>query len=96
MFVGFGVLDLHLPHSRDLKSKRRVVKGLVDRIHARARVSVAETGSHDLHQRAEIGIAVVSGDPGEVERMLGQVLEIAEQETQTMILAWDPQIEEWE
>jgi uncharacterized protein len=96
MFVGFGVLELHLPHVHDLKSKRRVVKGLVDRIHARARVSVAETGSRDLWQRAEIGVAVVSGDADEVEKILDRVASIAELETQTMILGWNPQIEEWE
>ena len=62
MFVGYGVFALHLPHVRDLKSKRRIVRGLVDRIHARHRVSVAETSAHDLHQRAEVGVAVVAAD----------------------------------
>ena len=61
MFVGIAVLDLHLPHARDLKSKRRVVKGLVDRLHARYRLSIAETSNQDLHQRAELGVAVPRG-----------------------------------
>ncbi|MBP1642795.1 MAG: hypothetical protein H6Q03_1464 [Acidobacteria bacterium] len=94
MFVGYGVLDLHLPHARDLKSKRRVVKGLVDRLHARFRVSVAETGAQDLWQRAEVGVAVVGRDASEVERALDQVLALAEQEPEAMILAWEPRIVE--
>ena len=57
MVVAIAVLELHLPGSRSLKDKRRVVKSLIDRMHARFRVSVAETEYHDLHQRAEIGIA---------------------------------------
>ena len=54
MIVGISVFELHLPSSRSLKDKRRVVKSLVERIHQRFRVSVAETGFHDLHQRSEI------------------------------------------
>ena len=42
MIVGLGVLELHLPYARDLKSKRRVVKSLVDRLHARFRISAAD------------------------------------------------------
>jgi len=96
MFVGYGVLDLHLPYARDLKAKRRVVKGLVDRVHARCRVSVAETGSQELRQRAQVGVAVVGRDAHEVERALDQVFALAEQEHEALVLAWEPQIVEGE
>jgi uncharacterized protein YlxP (DUF503 family) len=89
MFVGYGALELHLPHARDLKAKRRVVRGLIDRLHARHRVSVAETAHHDLHQRAEIGVAVVAASPADVERILDEVARIAEQEPEALVLAWE-------
>lgn len=89
MFVGYGALELHLPHARDLKAKRRVVRGLIDRLHARHRVSVAETAHHDLHQRAEIGVAVVAASPAEIERILDEVARIAEQEPEALVLAWE-------
>ncbi|HLF56114.1 MAG TPA: DUF503 domain-containing protein [Thermoanaerobaculia bacterium] len=92
MFVGYGALALHLPHARDLKSKRRVVRGLIDRIHSRHRVSIAETAHHDLHQRAEIGIAVVAADGAEVERILSAVLETADREVEAVVLEWNPTI----
>ena len=63
MVVGVSVFELHLPASRSLKEKRRVVKSFVERLHERLRVSVAETGFHDLHQRAEIGVAAVAVTP---------------------------------
>ena len=71
MIVGVTVFELHLPASRSLKDKRRVVKSLIDRVHQRYRLSVAETGFHDLHQRAEIAVAAVTtmgavGLPGQV------------------------------
>jgi uncharacterized protein YlxP (DUF503 family) len=92
MIVGVGVLELHLPHARDLKSKRRVVRGLVDRIHARYRISAAETACHELHQRAEIGVALVARDGAEAERMLDEVLRLAENESEAMVTAWSPQV----
>ena len=89
MFVGYGALELHLPHARDLKAKRRVVRGLIDRLHARHRVSVAETAHHDLHQRAEIGVAIVAANPADIERILDEVARIAEQEPEALLLAWE-------
>ena len=89
MFVGYGALELHLPHARDLKAKRRVVRGLIDRLHARHRVSVAETAHHDRHQRAEIGVAVVAANPADIERILDEVARIAEQEPEALVLAWE-------
>jgi hypothetical protein len=92
MFVGYGALALHLPHARDLKAKRRVVRGLIDRMHARHRVSVAETGFQDLHQRCEIGVAVVAAEEQEVDRILDLVRELAEQELEVVVLDWQPTV----
>ena len=38
-----------------------MVKALVERLHQRYRVSVVESGFHDLHQRAEIALAALVG-----------------------------------
>ncbi|HVR07776.1 MAG TPA: DUF503 domain-containing protein, partial [Thermoanaerobaculia bacterium] len=70
MIVGVVSCELHLPESRSLKDKRRVIKSLIDRIFQRYRVSIAETGFQDLHQRAEISIAVVTQKEAEVEKMM--------------------------
>jgi uncharacterized protein YlxP (DUF503 family) len=94
MVVGYGALELHLPGARDLKSKRRIVRGLVDRLHARYRVSVAETGYHDLLQRSEIGVAVVASDASEVERILTAVIHIVESSGEAIVLDWDPELRE--
>ena len=53
-------LRLHTPTS--LKGKRRIVKGIKDRLRARFQVAVAETGALESYQEAVIGIAVVSND----------------------------------
>ena len=60
LHVGVIRLELHIPGARSLKDKRRAVKSLVDRMHHRYRVSVAETDLQDLSRRAELGLAVVA------------------------------------
>lgn len=55
-------MDLMLGDVHSLKEKRSVVRPIVAEVQKRfPAVAVAETGEHDLHRRAEIGIAVVSG-----------------------------------
>lgn len=46
--------ELEVYGCQSLKEKRSVVKSLKDRLHDRFNVSVAETGHHDLWQRAEL------------------------------------------
>jgi uncharacterized protein len=52
--------ELHLPQSRSLKARRAVLRPVTDGIRARFGVSVAEVDHQDLHQRAAIGVALVS------------------------------------
>jgi uncharacterized protein len=68
--VGVIVWELEVFGSHSLKDKRRVVKSLKERLQTRFRVSAAETGYHDLWQRAEIAACVVSGDGSQVEEIL--------------------------
>jgi uncharacterized protein YlxP (DUF503 family) len=92
MYVGIGILELNLPNAHDLKSKRRVVRGLVERLHARHRISAAETGAHDSWQRAVIGVAAVAATEREAQRLLDVVLETADAGSESFVMNWSPQI----
>lgn len=92
MFVAVVCCELHLPQSGSLKSKRRVVHSLVDRIHRRARVSVAETAHHDLHQRAELGIAAVASEEAPLRRLCEEIRGLVEDEPEAMVTGWDVQV----
>ncbi|MCH9648023.1 MAG: DUF503 domain-containing protein [Deltaproteobacteria bacterium] len=92
MILGVSVCELHLPSVRSLKGKRKIVKGLVERIHHRYRVSIAETKYHDLHQRAEISVAIVGNREQEVEELLESVHRIFEAETEAYITQWAPSL----
>ncbi|HXO20479.1 MAG TPA: DUF503 domain-containing protein [Thermoanaerobaculia bacterium] len=92
MTVGISSFELHLPSCRSLKDKRRVVKSLVDRIHRRYRVSVAETDFHDLLQRAEISLAAVANGEGEIARMMDELRGLVDGVDEAYLTRWEPQI----
>lgn len=93
MIVGISIFELHLPTSRSLKDKRRVVKSLIDRVHQRYRLSVAETDFHDLHQRAEIAVAAVAaGGEGEMEKMMEEIRNLVESDPEVYLTRWEPQL----
>ena len=52
-----------------MKAKRSYVRPLVAALR-KFEVSVAEVGAHDLHGRAEIGVAVVAAEPAQARRVI--------------------------
>ena len=90
MPVAVSVFELHIPHARSLKEKRRVVKSLIDRIHRRYRVSIAETANHDLHQRSEISVAVVHSSIRHLEQIMQRIRQTIDDVPETVVTIWDP------
>lgn len=91
MVVGVSIFELHLPAARSLKAKRRVVKGLIDRVHKRFRVSIAETDHHDLHQRSEISIAAIARSPSDGDRLMNAIRNLIDELPEAVLTRWDPQ-----
>jgi uncharacterized protein YlxP (DUF503 family) len=96
MIVGVVSAELHMPESRSLKDKRRVIKSLIDRIFQRYRVSIAETGFHELHQRAEISIAVVTQKEAELEKLMEHIRDLLDSQPEVYLTRWEPQLLEAE
>src|SRR4051794_27160332 len=72
MYVGALSFDLLLGDVRSLKEKRSVVRPIVAELQRKYAVSVAEVEHLDLHRRAGIGLAVVSGETGHLSDVLDQ------------------------
>lgn len=70
MIVGSLNLDLLLGDVHSLKQKRGVVRPIVAELRRRFEVSAAETGHHDLHRRAEIGVGLVAPDAAHARSVL--------------------------
>lgn len=62
MVIGALRLKLAIFEATSLKDKRRVVKSLKERLAGRFNVSVAEVGSMNHRQQAELGVAMVAND----------------------------------
>ena len=78
MVVGVVTLDLYIPEAQSLKDKRSVVRRVVDRVRSRFSVSVAEVDHQDNHQRATLGLAVVSNDSRVADSVLNKVVDFIE------------------
>jgi uncharacterized protein YlxP (DUF503 family) len=68
-----------VPAAQSLKDKRSVVQSLVRRTAQRYRVSAAEVGHLDDVRRAEVAVAVVSGDGRHAEQVLQAALRFMEE-----------------
>ncbi len=68
--VGLLRVVLHVPGSRSLKDRRRVVSSLKDRLVARHKASVAEVGHLEAHDRAVLAVTVVGNDARLVQSRL--------------------------
>ncbi len=80
MVVGIVTWELHLNGCQSLKDKRRILKSLKDRLHQRCNVSVAETGHHDLWQRAELSCCVAAAERRHAESVLSTADNLVERD----------------
>ena len=78
MFVGVLRLTFQIPGARSLKDRRRVIRSFRDRVQVRLRAAVAEVGGLDEHQRAVIGIAVVSNEAARCDELLSVAASMAD------------------
>jgi uncharacterized protein YlxP (DUF503 family) len=70
MWIGWLEFDLLLGDVRSLKQKRSLIRPVIAELQRKLAVSAAETGSHELHRRANVGLAVVAGERGHVVDVL--------------------------
>ncbi len=69
---------MRIPHTHSLKEKRKVVKSVVGRIRSSFNASVAETGDNDMHQRAEVGFALVGNDSRLLNSKMDRIINLVE------------------
>ncbi len=78
MVVAVAQIEIMVSESRSLKTKRRVVRRILDRVRAKFPVSASEVGGQDLWQRADLGFACVSGDRAHAEEVIQSVVRFIE------------------
>lgn len=78
MVIGLGRVTLRLRECHSLKEKRKIVKSMIGQIRSRFNASVAEVGANDVHQRAEIGVAVVGNDRMFINSIIDKIFNLVE------------------
>jgi uncharacterized protein YlxP (DUF503 family) len=86
MVIGLLLVEIHFPHARSLKDKRRELAGFKSRIKGRFNVAVAELDFHDMWQRTAIGIVTLNHERLIVEQTLEAVRRDIEGRVQGEIL----------
>ncbi len=80
MIVGVLQLNLFIPQADSLKSKRRILKSLRDKIRQRFNISIAEVNSSNKWQSAMFGASCVSSDRRMVNSILSKVVNLVDQQ----------------
>jgi len=85
LLVGVLRLSLHIPGSRSLKDRRRVLNALRDRVAARHHAHLAEVGHLENHQAAILAVALVANDARVLRSRLDSVRAEAESAAELII-----------
>ena len=78
MIVAAARITLLIHGNNSLKGKRQVVRSLIEKVRHRFSVSIAEVDSHDLWQRAVLGVCKIGTDVPHVDGTLRQVVRFIE------------------
>ena len=91
-FVAVLYVDLIIPHSGSLKTKRRVLLSLKAKIKNRFNASVSEIGEMDKWQRAVLGISIINSDKSYLNREMQKIISLIDSEHEIEILDSDTEI----
>ncbi len=89
MVIGVIRWEIQVYEAQSLKAKRAVVRSLKDRLRSRLNVSVAETGSHDLWQKAELSACALAADRRQLDSILDNADRLVESEVRGRIMGTD-------
>jgi len=93
MIVALARITLHLPDNQSLKGKRNVIKGLMEKIRNRFDAAIAEVEDHDLWQKAQLGMALVSNDSQLLDARVNKIIHFIEDQHVAQVV--DSQVEFW-
>ena len=79
MNLGVCRIKIRLPENQSLKDKRKVLKSVISRVRNSYDVAIAEVDDQDTWQLATLGIACVSNDAQQNNKVLSKVVDFISQ-----------------
>jgi len=86
MLVGLLTVEIFIPESNSLKSKRFVVKSLKDRLRRKFNVSVAEE-ANNLWQRSVLAVACVSSRRSHLDESMQKIRDMILEERDLEVIS---------
>ncbi|HHX01366.1 MAG TPA: DUF503 domain-containing protein [Firmicutes bacterium] len=92
MIIGSAILSVRIIGAQSLKEKRGILLSMIRRTRNKYNVAIAEVGSQNLWQRADIGIAVISSTVKHAEIQLQNIVRFIETEPRLEIVSLETEI----
>lgn len=92
MIIGSAIVSVRLIGVQSLKEKRAILLSLIHRARNKYNAAVAEVGSQNLWQRADIGVAVISSTVKHAELQLQSVVRFIEAEPRLEVVSLETEI----
>jgi len=86
MLVSLCQVDLLIPDSNSLKSKRMVVSKIKQRLRNKFNVSVAEVDHNELWQRVTLGIASVANKRRFIDQQVQSIMNFIDEQDYIQVL----------
>lgn len=74
MIIGICTCEIFIFNSNSLKSKRSVVKSIIEKSKNRFNISIAEVGDNDKWQKSIIAFSTISNEQKVVEETMDKVI----------------------
>ena len=87
MYVGAIRAEFTIPASCSLKSKRKPLRSIIDRLKNNFKCSASEVAYQDKWQRTSIGIAVVSGEEKVLRKQMEDIKQFLTTNSEMMLIS---------
>lgn len=74
MIIGICTCEIYIFNANSLKSKRSVVKSIIEKSKNRFNISIAEVGENDKWQKSIVAFSTISNSQGLVEETIEKVI----------------------
>ena len=74
MIIGICTCEIFIFNANSLKSKRSIVKSIIEKSKNRFNISIAEVGENDKWQKSIIAFSIISNDQKIVEETIEKVI----------------------
>ncbi|OQX86645.1 cytoplasmic protein [candidate division KSB1 bacterium 4484_87] len=92
MFIGVGQIELFIPESGSLKSKRFVLKSIKTKVRNKFNASIAEVANNEKWQRTTLGISTVSNDQKMASSVLNKIVNFIENDYRVEVVDFNIEI----